>query len=135
LDGDVIRMIVPAVRFEGEDYMRLDIGNDPANRGFDVEHVDVRECVWVIVPLTLFPRRIVKTKQHRRLQSEPLARQLQLLDPKRAKVFNRTNRRMRPSGLTVGGTDQRHAYAAFAEVSEDAAMKDLVIGMGQDDQE
>ena len=53
--------------------MRLDVGDDPADRGFDVEHVDVRERMRVVVALPFFPRRIVKAQQHRRLDSEPCA--------------------------------------------------------------
>jgi hypothetical protein len=42
---------------------------------------------------------------------------------------------MRFAGLAVGGTHERNAHAAFAEVSEDAAMKNLVVRMGHYDEE
>ena len=38
-------MIVPAVRFEGDDHVRLHVCNDSADGRFDVEHVHVREGV------------------------------------------------------------------------------------------
>lgn len=63
------------------------------------------------------------------------ARQPELFDTQRTQVVNRTHRRMRLARFTIGGTGERHAHPTFAEVREHAAVKDLVVGMGQYDQE
>ena len=115
--------------------MRLHVRDDPANGRFDVEHVHVGQGVRVVVPLPLLARRVVKPEQHGLLDAEPRARQPELLDAQRTKVVDRTHRRMRFAGFTVGGTGERHAHPTFAEVREDAAVEDLVVRMGQNDQQ
>jgi hypothetical protein len=123
------------VRFERQHHLGLDVGDDASDGGLDVEHVDVRECVRIVAPLMVLPPRIVKAEQHRRLQSEPFARELQLLHAKRAEIFDWTHGGMRFAGAAIGGADKRHADAAFAQVSEDAAVKNLIVWMGQYDEE
>ena len=63
------------------------------------------------------------------------AGQAELLDAQRTQVVDRPHRRMRFAGFTVGGAGERHAHPTFAEVREHAAVEDLVVGMGQYDQE
>ena len=134
LNGDVIGVIVGAVRFEGHDHLRLHVPDDRANGRFDVEHVHVGQGVRVVVPLPLLARGIVKSEQHGLLDAELRARQPELFDASRPEVADRTDRRMWFASFTVGGTDERHAHPAFAEVGEDAAVEDLVVWMGQDDE-
>ena len=131
----MIGVIVPAVRFEGDDHVRLHVCDDPANGRFDVEHVHVGQSVRVVVPLPLLARRVVESEQHRLLDAEPRAGQPELLDTQRTQVVDRTHRRMRFAGFAVRGTDERDAHPTFAEVREHAAVEDLVVRMGQDDQE
>jgi hypothetical protein len=71
------------VRFEGQDHEWVDVNDDRADRRLDVEHVDVGQCMWVVVSLTLFPCRIVKTEQRRRLQSEPFRKSVHTMPPGR----------------------------------------------------
>ena len=120
---------------EGNDHLRLHVRDDSANRRFDVEHVHVRQRVRVVAPLPLFSCRVVKPEQHRLLDAEPCARQLELFDAQRAKVVDRTDGWMRLAGLSVGGAGKRDAHSPFAEVREHAAVEDLVVGMREDDQE
>ena len=115
--------------------MRLHVGDDPANGCFDVEHVHVRQGVRVVVPLPLLACRVVKPEQQWLFDAEPRAGQPELLDTQRTKIVDRTHRRMRFADLTVGGTGERYAHPTFAQVREDAAVEDLVVGMGQYDQE
>ena len=128
-------MVVAAVRFEGDDHVRLHVRDDSAERRFDVEHVHVRERMRVVVPLPLFARRVVEPEQHRFLDPEPCARQPELLDAQRAEVVDGPDRRMRFAGFAVGGAGERDAHPAFAEVREHAAVEDLVVGMREDDEE
>ena len=53
---------------------------------------------------------------------------------KRPKVGDGTHRRMRCAGLAIGRAGERHAHPSVAEVRENAAMEDLVVRVGQDDQ-
>jgi len=131
----VIGVIVPAVRLEREDHLRPDVGDDAANRRLDVEHVDVGQRMRVVVPLPVLPRRVVKTEQHRRLETEPFAGHTQLLHAERAQICDRAERRMRLARLTVGGTDERDAHAVFAQVRQHACVKDLVVRMREDDEQ
>jgi hypothetical protein len=89
----------------------------------------------VVVPLPLLACRVVKSEQQGLLNAEPRARQPELLDTQRTKVVDWTHGRVRFAGFTVGGTGERHAHPTFTEVREDAAVEDLVVRMGQYDQE
>lgn len=100
---------------------------------FNVKHVHVGEGVWVVVPLSLLARRVVKSEQQGFLDAESRARQPELFDTQGTQVVDRTHRRMRLASFTVGGTSERHAHPTFAEVREHAAVEDLVGGMGQYD--
>ena len=135
MNRDVIGMIVAAVRFERQHDMRPDVRDDRPQSRFDVEHVDVRERMRIVVTLPLFARRIVEPQQHRFLDPEPCARAPELLDAQRTEVVNGADRRMRFSGFAVGGADERDARPAIAQVREHAAVEDLVVGMSQRDEE
>jgi hypothetical protein len=39
------------------------------------------------------------------------------------------------SGFAVGGTGKRDTHTPFAEMCEDAAMKDLIVGVRQNEEE
>jgi hypothetical protein len=128
-------MIVAAVWFERQHDMRLHLRDDSPQRRFDVEHVDVRERMRIVVALPLFARRIVEPQQHRFLDPEPCARAPQLLDAQRTKVVNGADRRMGFSGFAVGRADERDARPAIAQVREHAAVEDLVVGVSQRNEE
>jgi hypothetical protein len=89
----------------------------------------------VVVPLPLFACGIVKSEQHGLLDPESRARHTELFDASRREVADRTHRRMWFAGFPVGGTDERHSHPALAQVCEDSAMEDLVVWVGQDDEE
>ena len=77
----------------------------------------------------------MESEQHGFLDAETRARQPEFLDPQRPQVGDRPHGGMRLAGFAVGGTGERNAHTAFAEVREHAAVKDLVVGMRQHDQQ
>jgi hypothetical protein len=101
------RDTVPAVRVEGDDHVRLHVCNNPADGRFDVEHVNVRQGVRVVVPLALLARRVVESKQHRLLDAESRAREAEFLDAQRTQALDLSNRRVRFAGFAVCGTGER----------------------------
>jgi hypothetical protein len=127
-------MVIPSMRLESDDDVRLHVGNDRAEGGFDIEHVDIRECMRVVVPLAFLARRVVKPQEHRFLDAEAAARLPEFLDPQRTKVVDRADRWMRLAGFAVSGADERDAYSAFAETGEYSAVENLIVWMGQHDQ-
>jgi hypothetical protein len=42
---------------------------------------------------------------------------------------------MRPASLAVRGTRERHANPQFTEVRQHPAMKNLIVGMREDDEQ
>jgi hypothetical protein len=117
------------MRIEGQNDMRFHIEHHVANSRFDFEHVYVRQRAGVVVALTLLPSRIMKPEQHRRLDAEPRARNAEFLDAQRGQVGNGANRWVRLAGLPIRRAGERDANATLGHVRQDAAMKDLVIGM------
>src|SRR5215471_13592693 len=115
--------------------MRLDIRDDSPQRRFDVEHVDVRERMRIVMALPLFARRVVKPQQQRFLDPESRARSPQLLDAQRTEVVNGSDRRVRLAGFAVGRAYERDARTALGQMGEYAAVEDLVVGMSQRDEE
>ena len=77
----------------------------------------------------------MEPEEDRRVDPEPSAGELELLDAQCTEVVDRSHRWMRFAGLAVGRAHERHAHAAFAQVSEDSTVKDFVVGMGEDDQQ
>src|SRR5215510_1145769 len=130
----MIGMVVAAVRFEGNNDLRLDAGNHAANSGLDVEHVDVGERMRIVAPESFLARRVVKSQEHRFFDPETLARKSKLLNTHCPEVVNRSHRRMRLPGFAVGCADQRHAGSAFGKMRQHASMEDLIVGMGLDEQ-
>ena len=53
MDGDVVRMIVAAVRIERDDDVRSHLLDDSADCRLDLQHVDVGECARIVVALPL----------------------------------------------------------------------------------
>jgi hypothetical protein len=88
----------------------------------------------IVVPLSLLARRIMKSKEDRRFDSKPRARKFKLLHAQRTEIVDRSDRGVRFASLTIGGADERDARPSIGEVRQDAAMQDLVIRMGEDDQ-
>ena len=64
-----------------------------------------------------------------------LARHSQFLDAQRAEIVHRSYRGMRLPGLAVRGTHERDANPTLAEMRQDAAVKDLIVGMRQNDEQ
>ena len=67
----MVGMVVAAVRIEREEDVWRHVLDDPSNRGFDLEHVHVRQCASVAVPLALTTRGVVETQEHGRIDAEP----------------------------------------------------------------
>jgi hypothetical protein len=91
--------------------------------------------VRIVVALPLLARRIMESKEDRRFDSKPSAREFKLLDAQRSQIVNRSDRRVCFASLTIGGADERDARTSIGEVREHAAVEDLVIGMSEDDEE
>ena len=64
-----------------------------------------------------------------------VAGQSQLFDAQGAEVVHRPDGGMRLARLAVRGTRERHANTLFTEMRQHAAMKDLVVGMREDDEQ
>jgi len=76
----------------------------------------------------------VKAEEHGRLDAEALAGELQLFDAQGAEVVHGPDGRMRLARLAVRGTRERHAHPLCTEVRQHAAMKNLVVGMRENDE-
>jgi hypothetical protein len=134
LHGEMIGMVIPTVRIEREEDLWRHVLDDPPNGSLDLEHVHVRQGARILVPLTVSAGGVVKAEEHGRRDAEAIAGQPQLFDAQGAEVGHRSDGRMRLAGFAVRGTRERHAHALFTEVRQHAAMKDLVVGMREDDE-
>ena len=117
-------MVVTAVWIEREDDVRRHVLDDPADRGFHLEHVHVRQRASVAVPLALTARGVVEPQKHGRIDAQPLTRQSQFLGAQRPEVVNRSDRWMRLAGLAVGRADERDANTLLTEVHQHPAMEE-----------
>ena len=86
MDGDVIRMIVAAMRIEGDDDVRADVVNHREDGRLDLQHVDVRQGPRIVASEALLARRIVEPQEARRVELEDLARAMQLRGPMGAEI-------------------------------------------------
>jgi hypothetical protein len=135
MHGHMIRMVVAAVRIEGEDDLRPHLAYQRADRGFDIEHVDVRQGTPVVMALALLPPRIMKPQQHGRLDAQPRARDAQFPDAQRGQIRHRSDRGVRLARFAIGRARERDAHATLAQMRENAAVKNLVVRVSQHGEE
>jgi hypothetical protein len=128
VDGDVIGMVIAAMRIERDDDVRLDVGDDAFHCRLDFEHVDVCQRPRIVVPLSLLARRVVEAKKHRIAEAKYRARRTELLFSKRADIFDLADGGMGLARFAARRTRERDARAAVGQVrKQPATVKEFVV--------
>jgi len=91
MNSDVIRMVVAAVRIEGDDDPRPHIADHRQDRRLHFQQVDVGQGARIVPAEALLAGRIVEPEEARRVEPEDLARTPQFLGAMGAEIRNRSD--------------------------------------------